>query len=412
MPVFIALFRMADIRKRNGPKGIKYQVRYPSRDVKSGYAYASFDTMKEARAFLENLGSMPQRPKAGVITVNEAVGRWLDICEKIGRDGREKVEPETLKEYQRRARVIDEYAWPKSLPELEHSDVVHFRNWLLENKSRDLARRTLSSFHSILIEMKHQGFIKDDPAARITVKSTGRYQDEESEMEIPSDDEIRDIYAAADIMGDKNEFMEKCWRRYRPMIYLAGFSGMRPSEIRGLPWANITETAVHVKQRADKTGIIGPVKSKAGKRTLYLPRVVTDMVFEWQDYCPRSKLDLVFPTDSGRPIALNNIRAGAWLPLMEEAGLMVTEKIDGERVRVAKYSPYALRHYYASKLIEKGKDLKFIQHAMGHSKIEITLNVYGHLLKGRDDAHKGMAEELATEILGKRSRHREEELRV
>ena len=61
-------------------------------------------------------------------------------------------------------------------------------------------------------------------------------------------------------------------------------------------------------------------------------------------------------------------------------------------------SPYALRHYYASKLIEKGKDLK-----MGHSKTEITLNVYGHLLKGRDEAHKGTAEELAAEILGQRN---------
>ena len=69
-------------------------------------------------------------------------------------------------------------------------------------------------------------------------------------------------------MGDKNDYMEKCWRRYRPMIYLAGFSGMRPPEIRGLAWPQITETAVHVKQRADQTGIIGPVKSKAGKRTI------------------------------------------------------------------------------------------------------------------------------------------------
>ena len=149
-------------------------------------------------------------------------------------------------------------------------------------KSRDLARRTLSSFHSIIIEMKHQGFIKDDPVARITIKASGRYEDEESEIEILSDNEVRDIYAAADIMGDKNDYMEKCWRRYRPMIYLAGFSGMRPSEIRGLAWPQMTETAVHVKQRADKTGIIGPVKSKAGKRTIYLPRIVTDMVFEWR----------------------------------------------------------------------------------------------------------------------------------
>lgn len=280
---------------------------------------------------------------------------------------------------------------------------MHFRNWLLQTKSRDLARRTLSSFHSIIIEMKHQGFTKDDPVARITIKTSGRYEDEESEIEIPSDNEIRDIYAAVDIMGDKNDYMEKCWRRYRPMIYLAGFSGMRPSEIRGLAWPHITEVAVNVKQRADKTGIIGPVKSKAGKRTIYLPRVVTDMVFEWQEYCPDSKYDLVFPTNSGRPVALNNFRAGAWLPLMEEAGLMRTEKIDGKRVRRPMYSPYALRHYFASKLIEKGKDPKFIQHAMGHSKIEVTLNVYGHLLKGRDEAYKGTAEELAAEILGKRN---------
>jgi hypothetical protein len=36
---------------------------------------------------------------------------------------------------------------------------------------------------------------------------------------------------------------------------------------------------------------------------------------------------------------------------------------------------------------------------MGHSKIEITLNVYGHLLKDREDAKKQTAEELLSEIL-------------
>jgi hypothetical protein len=58
---------MADIRKRKGPKGVKYQVRYPTSETKSGYTYASFDTLKEARAFSENLGSLPKRPSAGVI---------------------------------------------------------------------------------------------------------------------------------------------------------------------------------------------------------------------------------------------------------------------------------------------------------------------------------------------------------
>jgi integrase len=98
-----------------------------------------------------------------------------------------------------------EYAWSKGLQELEPPDIVHFRDWLLRHKSRDLARRTLSSFHSVLIEMKRQGYISDDPAAGITIKSGGRYEDQNSEIDIPSDAEVRDIYGAADSLGSKNE---------------------------------------------------------------------------------------------------------------------------------------------------------------------------------------------------------------
>lgn len=227
---------------------------------------------------MENLGQIRDResPASAVCSVPDAVQRWLDICEKIGRDGREKVEPETLKEYRHRGRIMQEYAWDKDIRELEPADVVRFRNWLLENKTRDQARRTLSSFHSVLIEMIHQGHLRHDPAAGISIKSSGRYETDESEVEIPSDQELRDILAAADFMGGKNDFMRKCWARYRPMIYLAAFSGMRPSEYRGLPWANVFEDRVAVLQRADKTGIIGPVKSKAGRRTIYLPRLVTE----------------------------------------------------------------------------------------------------------------------------------------
>lgn len=392
---------MSDIRKRVGKKGTTYQVRYPSKSSKTGYGYATFATRKEAIAFVESGKTSAENHSVdrSVSTVPQAVQLWLDICEKIGRDGREKVEKETVKEYRHRGRIMQEYEWPKPIQELEPTDVIQFRNWLLENKTRDQARRTLSSFHSVLIEMKHQGHLAHDPAAAISIKGGGRYDTEDSEVEIPSDREMRDIYAAIDAMGSKNDFMEKCWARYRPMFYLAGFSGMRPSEYRGLPWSNIHHDRVEVRQRADRTGIIGPVKSKAGRRTIYLPTLVTDMIFEWQERCPASKIDLVFPTETGNPINLGNFRVGAWNPLMKEVGLIEVEKVGGREVERPKYTPYALRHYFASKLIEKGKDLKFIQEAMGHSKIEITLNVYGHLLKDREEAKKQTAEELLSDVL-------------
>ena len=44
---------MSDIRKRKGAKGITYQVRYPSKASKTGYAYKTFLTLKQARAFRE-----------------------------------------------------------------------------------------------------------------------------------------------------------------------------------------------------------------------------------------------------------------------------------------------------------------------------------------------------------------------
>jgi integrase len=52
-----------------------------------------------------------------------------------------------------------------------------------------------------------------------------------------------------------------------------------------------------------------------------------------------------------------------------------------EEVERPKYSPYDLRHFYASMLIEQKVNLKRIQRLMGHEKIETTLNVYGHIIE-------------------------------
>jgi integrase len=390
---------MADIRKRAGKSGANYQVRYPSQSTETGYAYATFDTLKEARAFTENLGGMKHVAGGKKVTVAAAVQMWLDTCEKIGRNGREKVETTTHIEYQRRGDIMKAYAWEKYLHELESADVVHFRNWLLEHKSRDLARRTLSSFHSVLIEMRLQGLIKDDPAAGVTIRGDGRYEDDDREVRIPTDEEVRTLLRAADRMGEGSEQLAKAWRRYRPMIYLAVFSGMRPSEYRGLAWSNIAVDRVNVRQRADRLNQIGPVKSRAGRRTIYLPEAVGKMILDWQQHCPASALGLVFPTSKGKPMALSNFARRCWEPLMKAANLMELDPKGEDGAVRPRFTPYGLRHYFASKLIAKGEDLKFIQTSMGHADIQITLNVYGHLLKDKEAKHQRTAEEFAAELM-------------
>ncbi|MCW8966030.1 MAG: phage integrase SAM-like domain-containing protein, partial [Candidatus Pacearchaeota archaeon] len=232
---------MSDIRKRTGKKGTTYQVRYPSTATKTGYAYKTFDTMKEARAFREDAKarqSFISESNANLL-VSEAIDKWLKICEKIGRHGRERVEPETLKQYEGLAKHINEYKWQKPVENIDPSDVVHFRNWLIENKSRDLAKKTLSAFHSVLIEMKHQGYINTDPASGISVKTSGRLEVYENEKAIPSDNEVKIMLGIIDELATRDDSLGISWRRYKPMIYLALFSGMRPSEYRGLSWEDV-----------------------------------------------------------------------------------------------------------------------------------------------------------------------------
>ena len=45
---------------------------------------------------------------------------------------------------------------------------------------------------------------------------------------------------------------------------------------------------------------------------------------------------------------------------------------------------HALRHTYASLLIEQKENIKYIQNQLGHSSPTVTLNVYSHLMKGEN----------------------------
>jgi integrase len=45
-----------------------------------------------------------------------------------------------------------------------------------------------------------------------------------------------------------------------------------------------------------------------------------------------------------------------------------------------------LRHTHAAILIAQGEHPKVIQHRLGHSSIKVTLDTYGHLFEGLDEA--------------------------
>ena len=50
------------------------------------------------------------------------------------------------------------------------------------------------------------------------------------------------------------------------------------------------------------------------------------------------------------------------------------------RAGLPRFSPYALRHTYASHLLGAGVPITYVQHQLGHSKPVTTLAFYAHFL--------------------------------
>jgi integrase len=395
---------MSDIRKKTGKKGATYQVRYLNGAASHGYSYKSFATRKEAVAFLENASSRPKPTQESrtIRTVEQALQKWLDVCEKEGRDGRDPVTAYTLKNYKWRRDHILKYGWTKSLADLAGPDMVEFRSWLLRSYSRDVAAKLLSSFHSMILEMIKRGVLARDILTGITIRGASRY---DVDVRIPSEREVRELLTAADrLANSKNEQIRKSWQRYRPMLYLAADSGMRPQEYIVVPTFNIEDGGVKVDRALERGGgKISVTKTPAGRRFIDLSPETIDMVRHYaENFGPNENPhDLVFPTASGHWQSTDNWRKRGFYAACEAAGLMETVSIDGSKLDRPKYSPYDLRHFYASMLIEQRVNLKRLQKLMGHEKIETTLNVYGHLVERAESAvekHTGLLSTLRSWI--------------
>ena len=271
---------MSDIRKRSGTKGTTYQVRYADPSSQTGYSYKTFSSAKAARAFRDSSALYAQKTSAQDhnLSVAEAMQEWLDICEKEGLNGREPITNYSLENYTYRAGFVTDYPWTKPLPALTPPDVVEFRSWLLRRDlSRDLVRKVLASFQSMVKEMSIRGRITSNVAAGISLRNDSRYDEP---VVIPSREDIRALLKAADdLCSGKNQTVAKPWKRYRPMLYLAVDSGMRPQEYIAAAKAALEPRGIRVERAIEGDGgKISVPKTPAGRRFIELSASTLDMV--------------------------------------------------------------------------------------------------------------------------------------
>jgi integrase len=367
---------MATVRKRKLPSGlIRWQASYIA-----GKRRAKLFTKKsDGDAWLIDVRHDVARglhtADSVSPTVKVAGALWIKRCNE------KQLERATIKGYEEHLDLhIVPFIGTKKLSELTAPAISAFADRLREDgRSSEMIRRAVRSLGSIFREARRRGLSSVDPTVGLDLHLPSR---EDPRPIIPTKAELQAMVAGAS-------------GRWRPLIPVAIFCGLRASELRGLRWIDVDFEGrqINVTQRADIFHKIGRLKSKAAYRSIPCASIVLNVLREWRLICPKGELGLVFPTGSGNVESHSNIVQRGFSPLQVAAGIVNDE---GE----AKYGIHALRHACASLWIENGMNPKRIQKLMGHATIQMTFDRYGHLFADAEGDQRA-AEDIQVRLLGK-----------
>jgi integrase len=371
---------MATVRKRvrtaaNGEEKIAWVADY--HDQHKVRHLKTFPTKRSAAAWLvETQGEVSRgvhTPERASINVWEAAQLWLE------RGRGESLERGTMRGYDALVRLhIGPTLGAAKLAQLSTPVLEGWRDRLVARCSRGRARNVLGVLKSILSEAQRRGLVAQNAALPVKIDTKRR---DAKKLEVG-----RDIPGKADVQRLLATATDSRWTWHRPLIITAVFTGMRASELRGLPWSAVdfAKRTITVRQRADEWGTIGMPKSAAGQREIPMSPTVYNTLREWKLACPTGELGLVFPNRLGKVQSLSNIARRVWRPLQKAAGL-VDEA--GEPL----FNFHALRHFAASLWIELGFTPKRLQAMLGHSSVQMTFDRYGHLFPSIEDDHEKFA---------------------
>ena len=227
----------------------------------------TFRTKKTAEDWLVDVQHDIKRgvhtPDGSSITVADAGERWIRRGEIEG------LERSTICQRDQHMRChINPLIGGMKLSQLTAPIVQDFADNLLETRSHAMARKTLTSLKSLISEAQRRGFVAQNVAREIKIRAKDRHMES---VVIPTKPEIKAMLAGVE-------------GRWRPFLVTATFTGMRASELRGLPWADVSFDAeeIRVSQRADRWGMIGSPKSKAGRRSIPMSPMVCNTLREWK----------------------------------------------------------------------------------------------------------------------------------
>jgi integrase len=338
------------------PSG-RYQARLPDGET----APVTFTTKSDAAHWLSAVetdllrGTYAARSTDSELTV----GEWVDIWH---REHSLHKRPGTLA---RDRAAIRNHIKPAlgsvKLERLRPADVQRFVAHLADSLGPGTTHSVYGVFRSALGAAVDNELLLRSPARGIKLPPIPK-----TDVRVLRPDELQGLAAATPA-------------QWRPMIYVAGVCGLRFAEIAGLRVGrlDLLRRQLHVGETAPQ---IGPdraePKSSAGRRAVPMPRFLATAL---SAHLRARGLDasdedaLVFTAARGGRLYAGNWHGDVWKPARTAVGF--------ESLRF-----HDLRHSAVPLWIEMGANLLQVSRWLGHSSVQITADVYGHMFTETNDA--------------------------
>lgn len=240
---------------------------------------------------------------------------------------------------------------------------VQVQKWVNTLVAEEYAPGTIRKAYQLLSAVFNSA-VNSDLIPRSPCRGIKLPKDVKEEMRFLSAEEVEQLADAID-------------PRYRALVLTGAYAGLRPGELFGLKVNRLDMLRRQLKVVEALTEVsgkirLGPPKSKASKRTVTMPEfLVEELAQHLAQYLDPD--GWVFSAPHGGPVRRTNFRRRFWMPAVRTSV--------GEPMR-----SHDLRHTHAALLIAQGVHVKVLQDRLGHASITTTLDTYGHLMTGLDEA--------------------------
>lgn len=360
------------VRSLRHGKGKRYVARWrnPQGDQKS----MSFDRKRDAQAWLTQVHANQRRgtyhdPDAGKVKLEAYAHKWLD---------RQTFDASTREAVELRLRL-------HVLPTLGALELHAIRPEQIQGWVRDISaklapattRVVFANLSSIFAAAVDNGVIGTNPCRARSVRP-------------PAAERQKVVPWRQERVGDVQNRLPL---RYRAVVAPAAGGGLRQGEVFGLSPDDIDDIreVIHVRRQVkivEAQLVFAPPKRGKG-RVVPLAVSVAGQLAEHAKSYPPVQVALPWKTPDGAPVthllyftsrergALNRnyFNSMIWKPALRAAGVPA----------VRENGMHALRHFFASLVLDGGASIRDLAEWLGHEDPGFTLRVYAHLLPNSGD---------------------------